>query len=537
MPHSKSHIDRVLKAQTLPAPVWPFTQQFLMITSRAAGLTAEEHRERLSTAKALVQDVENARSAELVHDGATPAESEHEAAVAALRLEVDLERARHTETRLRYALRDAQFLMATLWSIISALRDIISDHAVLAACAQRDGAGPGERARLHDETRLAISHKQSADAEATRVESRIRTLETLWEQAGTELRRLSLHPEAAGLPAPSDDPPQPSRPSRIVIPHELLAQPALDDIAAALHRVHMVNAQEELAVVGFEHDVTPAGMAPAGGEFTVLVAATHLTDPDNRRSALTTLLATWLHRPEAQGVVIRLTADPERDLRQTAAEALAVHWAGDLTALTAVLALFLDSDEGVRATAAEVTAQGWAGHAEARDALIGLIHDVDLRVRCAVVEALADGWAGDVVARDAVVVVAGDHSEWPYEENTWRQPLRARAAGSLARGWARDTVARDAVTSLGHDPDADVRGTLPGTLASGWTGDPVARDLVVALARDSSYLTRLSAAMSLPDGWRGDPVAREAVVRLCHDKERKLPTIAARALKQGWPQT
>ncbi|WOP07082.1 hypothetical protein R2B67_00385 [Streptomyces cyaneofuscatus] len=188
MKFSKSHIDRLFRAQALPAPPWPFTRRFLLITNRAAGLSAEQHHERLAEAKRLLKLLgERGRLRQVDHPAGQAGRGlggEGGDMVATLRLEVDLERARHTETRLRYALRDAQFLMTTLWSIISALRDIISSHDVLHANMHHGDATSGELARVHNETQQALVHKRVAHEEADRTVGRVRSLEACGNRLG-----------------------------------------------------------------------------------------------------------------------------------------------------------------------------------------------------------------------------------------------------------------------------------------------------------------------------------------------------------------
>jgi hypothetical protein len=107
---SKSHLGRILKGDSLPRQLRPFTHQFLVITSRAGHLTADQHRDLWRRAEELIHALTNNAN----HDAArtparrssvAPQDGSHVETIATLRLEVDLERARHTETRLRYALR------------------------------------------------------------------------------------------------------------------------------------------------------------------------------------------------------------------------------------------------------------------------------------------------------------------------------------------------------------------------------------------------------------------------------------------------
>ncbi|MFB7212755.1 hypothetical protein [Streptomyces sp. NPDC056255] len=169
MSYSKSHIDRLFKARTDPVPPWPFTLQFLKITSPAAGITHEEHKRRCNQARALLQAMTEPTTpppAQLpAPRTATTDQHEDRDTVAVLRLEVELERARHTETRLRYALRDHDVLQSTLLQIISTLREIIAGNDAWEAHALAD-ARLDEAARLRDETYRALQHKATAQQEA-----------------------------------------------------------------------------------------------------------------------------------------------------------------------------------------------------------------------------------------------------------------------------------------------------------------------------------------------------------------------------------
>ncbi|MEU9110207.1 HEAT repeat domain-containing protein [Streptomyces sp. NPDC048483] len=392
MAFSKSHIDRLFKAQALPSPPWPFTLQFLRITSRAAGLSLEEHQKRCAEARSLLQALAASSATQAAPGPASssdpPRDSPSEA-VAALRLEVELERARHSETRLCHALRDAQFLVTTLWRIISALRDIICSHDALLAQAHHGYAGPVKLDRLRDESRQALTHKHTAQEEANRAAARIRTLEAAWDQARADVNRLSLHPGAADLTPFSSDsaPPQP------LLPQDLLAQPTLDDIAAALHTAQVLNTQEEQTVRDLQRSFTSSSALQPDDELAVLLAATRL--PSNPRP------------------------------RQAAAEALAKGWPGDSDARDALLRLTRDIDYLVRLAATMWLPRGWPGDSEARDALLRLTSDDYQVIRRAAAEGLARGWPGDSEARDTLLRLTGDNVK----------EVRLSATLGLAKGW------------------------------------------------------------------------------------------------------
>ncbi|MFF0737054.1 HEAT repeat domain-containing protein [Streptomyces chartreusis] len=392
MSFSKSHLARLFKAQALPNPPWPFTLQFLRMTSRTAGLTKEEHQERCAEARELLRAIaalpKTAALPEPDQSSDVGSHSPHEAVVA-LQHEVELERARHTETRLRYALRDAQFLATTLWRIISALRDIICDHDTLVARAQHGHPDPDALDQLRSETRQALTHKRTAQEQVDLATARIRVLEAAWEQARAEVSRLLFHPDTADLMSV----PSGTAPSQSLLPEDLLAQPTLDDIATALDRAQALNTQEERTARDLQRSLASASPLQPDDERAVLLAATKLTS-----NALA---------------------------QQAAADGLAQGWSGDTEACDALIRLTHAEDYGVRRTAAEALAQGWPGDAKARDALIRLTNDKAQIVRGAAAVALGQGWSGDVEARDAVMPLIED----PVRE------VRGAAAYVLQQSW------------------------------------------------------------------------------------------------------
>jgi hypothetical protein len=239
-PHSKSHVHRVLSG-TAPTPSWPWIEQFLRITSRAAGLSKQQFDSRREVARtlrdaSLAEDPRTASPRTPVTRASAQTEVAQDLTVAVLRLKVDLERARHTETRLRFAIRDAHILTMTLWAVIRTLRDIISGHDVLPAHARRQAEGV-QVDRLSEESRQAIDYTRAAQREADRALVRIRTLE-LWERARTEVQRLAQHPDAAAFVLGAADS---GEPTPALVPQDFVAQPALDDIADALAKAHAVN--------------------------------------------------------------------------------------------------------------------------------------------------------------------------------------------------------------------------------------------------------------------------------------------------------
>ncbi|MFE6787846.1 LuxR C-terminal-related transcriptional regulator [Streptomyces sp. NPDC057680] len=248
---SKSTIDRVLKAKTVPRQPRLFTRHFLIITSKAAGLSQQEHERRWAQAlellAALSEDEGNQQAQRLA---AVPAQSPEAQDVARLRLEVDLERSRHTETRLTYVLRDTRLLVTTLWDIIGALREILSGNDATQARLISSTGASADGARVQSETQRALNYKRAAQAEADQALARLRVLEECWERARAETRRLSLLSDAVQISTEGSA----SSASALtpLPPQELLAQPALnrlDDIKAALDKVRLVNAREEATTI------------------------------------------------------------------------------------------------------------------------------------------------------------------------------------------------------------------------------------------------------------------------------------------------
>ncbi|MFG2984072.1 HEAT repeat domain-containing protein [Streptomyces sp. NPDC048258] len=486
---SNSHVDRLLKGLT-PVPSWPFTREFLRITSRAAGLTAEDYRKRCEAARALLRAAAEDPAPVVPKtdaDTATHAAT-HKDILAALRLEVELERARHAETRLRFALRDAQFLMTTLWFIISALRDIIADRDALLARAQH-GAGDAERiARLRDETRQALTHKRTAETEADRAVARIRTLEGFWERARSDLRRLALHPDAADL---TTAPTHGAGPAPALIPQEFLARPALDDIAGALAKAQALNASADDSARALEQTVGPTEHPGVDDEFVVLLAATKLPDESLRREAARSLVARWADRPETREALLHLIDDP-----------------------------------GTLLVAIDGLAAACPGDREARAALLRLAKTTEHRVEVhrAVVRALSHGWPGDPESRDIYLAMATDRWDRPY------------AVEALAVAFPGDPWVRDHIVSLADSADAPSRSAVATALKEGWRGDESTLGCLVHLVADEEPKVRIAAVQAIGAGWPGDPGVRTVLMGLLKGSGHVDVTAeAATELLAGWP--
>ncbi|MFJ9346927.1 HEAT repeat domain-containing protein [Streptomyces sp. NPDC101237] len=392
MAFSKSHLARLFKAQALPNPPWAFTLQFLRITSRAAGLSKEEHQERCNQARALLSAISALPKTVVVPVpapfSAVSSPSPHETVVA-LQHEVELERARHTETRLRYALRDAQFLATTLWRIISALRDIICDHDILVAQAQYSSTGPGVLEQLRKETEQAFAHRGTAQKQVDLATARIRALEVTWEQARAEVNRLLMHPDAADLMGPLAG----AIPPQGMLPDDLLAQPTLDDIATALDKAQALNTQEERTARDLQHSLASTSPLQPDDERAVLLAATKLTsNAPAQQAAAEGLARGWSGDVEARDALIRLTHADSYEVRGSAAQGLAQGWSGDVEARDALIRLTHDQYQIVRGTAAVGLGKGWPGDTAAGNALFPLAEDSVGEVRQAALSVLKAGW-------------------------------------------------------------------------------------------------------------------------------------------------
>lgn len=550
MAASKSHIDRLLKGQARPRPPLPFTLQYLKITNSAAGLSAEEHRVRCERARRLVQALGHTPPPPTPAPSVVPGEKADEGradAVAVLRAEIELERARHTETRLRYALRDHDVLLATLLQIISTLREIIAGNDVRELRARQ---APAELARVREETRQALDHKATAQQEADRATARIRVLEGLWDRARAEAQRLASHPDAAGW-APAhpghEQAPQPLPAA------ELLTRAALDDIGAALAKAQEVNLREERTVRELQNAVTPlGGPLQPDEELTVLISATRLTDPAARRTSLTALINAWAHDPAAKEAVLRLSDDPNEGVRSAAVEALSEGWPGDAEAREAVLRHIDDPDDTLRRAALKALAQGWPGDRAGWDAALALSLDRQRDARLAAVEVLVKGWPGETAALNEVLDLTRDRDAkvretafvalakgWPGNAAARRfvlrrtayadWPIRRMAISTLVEGWT-DPITLMAVTRLTRDPHTDTRLAAIQALARGWPEDPRVLGKVLAFTAHPDWTTRRTAIYALADGWAAHPEARRAVIGLTADVDVHVREAASEVL-------
>nr|WP_024126090.1 HEAT repeat domain-containing protein [Streptomyces sp. FR1]AHE38708.1 Putative signal transduction protein [Streptomyces sp. FR1] len=524
MAASKSHIDRLFKGRAHPKPPFPFTLQFLKITNSAAGLSAEEHQMRWKRARFLLQAMSDAPVPPRPVSALAPRSDTEERrgdAVAILRLEVDLERARHTETRLRYALRDHDVLLSTLLQIVSTLREIIASNDVRELQARRI---PAKLAQVRDETRQALDHKATAQQEADRATARIRVLEDLWSRARAEAQRLASHPDAAGLALSHVDPQQAPPP---ILAGDLLTGPALNDIGVALAKAHEVNLREEEVVQELQSVITPQGdsLEPAE-ELTVLISATRLSDPGARRTALAALATGWSHDPVAREAVTRLADDLDEAVRIAAVGALAEGWSGDSDVRDAVLRHINDPDENVRWAAVRALAVGWPGDDDGRKAVANLTWGENEDTRRVAIEALAEGWGGEPAALECV-------SRRTRDTNA---KVQEAAFVALAKGWAGSAAAADVVLGHVHSRDRRTSRLAIRALADGWGHNMKSLNVLRRLAKDPHTDTRQAAISALAKGWAGDRLVLSFVLRLATHPDWTTRRTVIYALASGWPK-
>lgn len=461
IPYSKSHVDRVLKGLA-PVPSWPFVREFLKVTSKASGLSAEEFRELCETAKGLVRAAAHQVAPVPVPVPApAPAPAPVDGGrdtVAVLRLEVELERARHKETRLRYALRDAQVFIATICFIVNELREIIADRDALLARIHHGSGDARLIAAVRDDTGQAFSLKRTAETESDRAVARVRRLEGFWEQARGDVQRLALHSDAADLAL---SPAHGTGTGPGLVPQEFLAGPALDDIAGALAKAKALNDSQDEVARELEVTLGPATQPDYDDEFAVLLAATRLPDGGLRGEAVRSLVDNWADRPVTRETLLRMVDDENARTRIAVVGGLARLCSGDSDGLAALLRV--------------------------------ASRDPRPDVQRAAVRALSLGWPGDSHARDVYFVMALNSVELPY------------ALEAMATGCSGDSVVRDYVIALAEGAVDGGRSLVAEALMNGWPGDDVARGCLMNLVRDADPEVRIAAARALGGGWRGIP--------------------------------
>ncbi|MEU2873478.1 hypothetical protein ABZ769_30475 [Streptomyces olivoreticuli] len=484
MSFSKSHLDRLFKGMA-SLPSKRFLTVFLEITSSAAGVRPEIHRELHCKAGGLLAAAHQFRRSRRAVKSVEPTpQVSTDVAVATLQVQLELERARSTEDKLRWALGDAQLLMTTLLQIIGALRNIITEIDAQHIRQLRTGADPAAVDVTASQRLEALVQKGSAESQLARVNERRILLETLWGQAHSNVHRFSLHPDVAEtvtLPA------GPSLPQRDLLSAAVLDQPALADIAAALGKAQEVNNMEERKVREWQENLTSDIHLQPTDEHAILLAATRLSDAANRRTALQALVNNWPRSSETRDALVRLTRDDQSQIQVTAIQSLAQTWPGDLIA---------------------------------REALVIVARTCNSRVQVVAVWALAQAWPGDVVARDALVALTRDRS----------MEARVVAVAGLAEGWPGDAIARDAILPLTQDSARSVRETTVEVLLESWPGDAVTRDTLLGLLRTDDVGMREVIVEGLSVGWPDDIYVVRALLALLHDADPTFRWAAERGL-------
>ncbi|QDY77743.1 HEAT repeat domain-containing protein [Streptomyces qinzhouensis] len=240
--------------------------------------------------------------------------------------------------------------------------------------------------------------------------------------------------------------------------------------------------------------------SPLESEHSVLLAATRLTDKENRKTALRTLFRRWPHSTKTRDALSRLTRDEQKEIRHAAAHGLALAWPGDVAARETLVNALRDDDQHVQIVAVWGLAKGWAGDLIARDALTALTLNESAQTRELAAEGLAGGWAGDPITRDALLPLTQDEV----------QTVRETAVEVLITYWPGDPVVRDALLTLLKSNDFSIREIATESLASGWPDDAIVKNSMSALLRDPAPVIRWAAERALSSGQNSPDSFRSA---------------------------
>ncbi|MFF5297880.1 HEAT repeat domain-containing protein [Streptomyces sp. NPDC013161] len=484
MSYSKSHLDRLFKgAASLPSK--RFIKIFLEITSSAAGVRQSFHIELVRKADDLLAAAHQwRRSQRVTKPSELSAKASSEPAVATLQVQLELERAHRIEDSLRWALSDTQLLITTLLQIISTLREIVIELDAWHIQALRAGADLGTTNITENQRVEALAQKATAESQLARANARRMLLESLWEQAHSNVHRLSLH---TGLKEVVTLPVGPALPAQKPVAADLLPHSGLQDIAAALGKAEEINTAEDRQVYEWQQNLTSNAALQPDDEYSILLAATRLTDAANRTTAINALIKDWSQNPETRDALVRLTLDEDMEVRLTATRSLAKNWSGDGAAREAVTSRTRDHDSLVQKAAVWGLAQAWQGDSVARDALVTLTRDNSEETREIAVEGLAQGWSGDVAARDALLPLASDNVRC----------VRETTVEMLLEGWPGDLLTRDALLDLVQSDDTTLREMAASGLCIGWPDDATVSATFVELLHDASPIVRWAAERQL----------------------------------------
>ncbi len=474
MRFSKSHLDRLFKGQAR-LPTKEFIRAFLEVTSLAAGISRDRHKQLAMRAEALLAEAQRANRSEISRNRPSVAANPIEQSVATLQIQLELERTLHLESKLRWALNDAQFLITTLLQMVSALRNIIQDIDT----AKIRG--------LHNEGNLrgnqrkeAFSQKEAAESQLSLANERRMLLENLWDQAHANINRLSSHPDVAHIPPLPDAPIFPQQPLL-----DVHTQSTLTDIATALDRVQEVNELNGRQAREWQQELTRSDKFDQNEEMRVLIACTRLADSETRRTALRALIRGWPEGIETRDTLVRMTDDENSDIQELAITSLIELWPEDSESLLTLVRAAARERPIIQLLAISGLAKNWRGNRVARDALVDLTQNGSRFSREIAAQGLGVGWPGDTVARDTLLQLALD-------EHTWLTALEG-----LHDGWADDVRLRRTLVKLSRSSDAGVRRTTAGMLGKGWLGDSEVTAALSSLLRDQAPAVRWFAERSL----------------------------------------
>ncbi|MFE7613984.1 HEAT repeat domain-containing protein [Streptomyces celluloflavus] len=517
MHYSKSHLDRLYRGET-SMPSTHFVRIFLQITSRAAGISPDRYKKLCLEADILLRSgIASARktsSASASMDG--PAGSGD--SVTTLQLQLSLERARHVGDNLRWALSDAQLLMNTLLQIINALREIIVDLDI----QQISEASIRADLNMQDPRDEALRYRANAEMELGRVNERRRTLEALWDHARAELMRLSCHP---GIVTDSSGGASASINSTVALHQDLLARPALDDIATALAKVGLINDRNERDTEDLVRRLAGGTGSDSEDDFSFLVRALSHPDGDLREAAVTSLCLTYQDDPKVLQIVEeRSRADSSELVRSAALMALSqVRPMSERTLEICLERLRYDADASVRQVALDVSVHSWTDEEKTHDALVDRVrNDSDGGIREEALQALYSNWPTDPFTLDLVRTCACNDADWT---------VRYAALDALCEGWVTDSFTRDLlIDRAANDADLNVRRFAIETLVGEWREDLVSQGAIYDRAvKEEDWTVRRVALHAALSGRKAERL-KENRKRRCFalDRSRNDPEYPAR---------
>ncbi|WP_268220101.1 HEAT repeat domain-containing protein [Streptomyces sp. EMB24] len=255
---------------------------------------------------------------------------------------------------------------------------------------------------------------------------------------------------------------------------------------------------------------------PLDNEHAVLLAATRLTDVENRKTALRALVQRWPRSTETRDALVRLAQDEQSEIQLAAIHSLALEWPGDVTARESLINALQNDKQRAQIVAVWGLAEGWAGDVVVRDALASLTLHSSAQVRELAAEGLADGWAGDATARDVLL---------PLTQDTV-QTVRETAVEVLMTEWSGDIAVRDALLNLLQSDVFSVRETAAEALISVWADDTIVENSLHPLLRDPAPTVRWAAERALSRSAYAPAAPRSASVKSAPVVDPKGPRVA-----------